>query len=113
MKTILNRHYGGIICILAGVLWSTGVNASSQDDLSDALTKYCVPKCTSGCRSSFQAAYDEATDTCKCAGDGIILVYEESSRECVLKCPAGSGYIATAKCAAGMKKNILNPVVKQ
>ena len=83
-----------------------------QDELSAALSKYCVPKCTSDCLGTFQAEYDKATDTCKCAGEGI-FVYDDRKRECILNCPSGSRYVANAACVNSLKKYKVDLISKQ
>jgi hypothetical protein len=108
MKTILNRHYGGIICILS-MMFGMPASAALKDDLAAALKNYCVPKCDSDCKGAFQARYDKSTGKCECAGGGI-FIYDRETRECFLKCPAGSHYVPQAKCVSGMKKYEITPI---
>jgi hypothetical protein len=104
MKTILNRHYGGMICRLIGVSMGGGggVMAASTANISrlgSALEKYCVPKCTSGCSNTFIAEYKNGN--CICPAN---LKYDAGLRECIVKCPTGTyaGYGAT--CPSGTYK---------
>jgi hypothetical protein len=58
---------------------------ANEANLTAALEKYCVPKCTSGCNAVFKATYQNGA--CICNSDN--LEYNKEMRECIIKCPMG------------------------
>jgi hypothetical protein len=109
MKTMIYRHYGGIICMVLSLSSGGGVKAASTSNinsLTKALSDYCVPKCTSGCVGIFLADYvmKDPQDLskggdCVCPAD---MNYDSALRECLISCPAGSYlYAGAGNCPEG------------
>lgn len=73
-------------------------------NLTAAMEKYCVPKCTSGCSEMLLADYKvpagSSVGTCVCKSTN--LQYDPASRECIVHCPIGTyAYASHEACPAG------------
>ncbi|MCR5506789.1 MAG: hypothetical protein K6F04_02970 [bacterium] len=90
----------------------------SLNDITKALTKYCVPKPndvyngTAVCGSEFESKYT-AGKNCGCYNSNF-MTYDESLRHCIVKCPAGTHPRlvqpqTTKKCPGGMQAVVYNP----
>jgi hypothetical protein len=93
-----------IILLFIGLLAHSGgvraVSVANEANLTAALEKYCVPKCTSGCSNVFLATYSNGH--CLCRDN---LDYDEDLRECIIRCPAGSYAYRGTTCPSGTYKS--------